>query len=638
MDLANVYIQGFKRFRARSNFKTNGKVVAIVGANEAGKSSLLQALAHLGNDDAPVPGEISRGSRREEFLIEGRFFLSQEELELAGLQAASWLVVRKVVSGSRSYDVAPAPPKRDLTHRGRLWQLLNFAITNKRFRARIDDDADEDLDDRWDEVSPILQSDEEDLSDDDQNTVSELVQLVERLTIDKDAATIKKIPGSLADFISGEAQPNPRKYALEALTSRIPEFIVFEDEDRDLQSEYSIPALGEAVPSALDSLCVLAELDVPELVQAQERGDTAYLTTLEHSANDNLRLHFGENWQQSGVRVTLRIQGEVLAVQVVNEQAEFTSFAERSDGLRQFVALQAFSTCNWSGLPILLIDEAEQKLHYDAQADLVQMLARQRVASKVIFTTHSAGCLPEDLGNGVRLTRPSVEFRTQSEIVNKFWADNEPGFAPLLFGMGASTLAFFPTRNAVMVEGPSDMLLLPTMFREALSTDVLGFQFVPGLSFSDDVFHAPVLGKKSGVLFLTDGDSGGESIRTRLLSMRVERKNVFSLRSRDGNAVDVEDFVDCDLIVAGVNALLRKFHGAVTPLAKRELVAKHRMAAVETWFKRSTNTELPKVELAYEILEMLSDEPTRVILDAKRKASFKAVAEAVLERFRMIKQ
>jgi predicted ATP-dependent endonuclease of OLD family len=53
-------------------------------------------------------------------------------------------------------------------------------------------------------------------------------------------------------------------------------------------------------------------------------------------------------------------------------------------------------------VPILLLDEIETHLHYDAQADLAQMLAKQEIVAKVIYTTHSMGCLPEDLGTGVR--------------------------------------------------------------------------------------------------------------------------------------------------------------------------------------------------------------------------------------------
>lgn len=636
MDLAVVYVQAFRRFRSRTSLKTNGKVVALVGPNEAGKSSLLAAISMLGHDEAPETSDISRGASRTEFKIEGRFFLSEEDLQAARLSTPSWLIVQKDASGERTLDIDPQPPTRDLTLRAKLWQSINFSMQNRRFKRKFGEDLDK-VEESWRGVSTILQGSEEDLSSPNITEVAGFVKLIEDASDEGDAVTIRKVPEVFSAWKEAEQAHNPEAFALDALIERVPEFIVFGEEDRDLATEYSIPALSAEVPDALANLSEVAALNISEVLGAHQNGDTARLTTLEHSANHTLEKKFSESWRQSGVRVTFRIQGDILAVQVVNEKSEFTSLAERSDGLRQFVALQAFATSAWTGSPVMLIDEAEQKLHYDAQADLVQMLARQQVASKVILTTHSAGCLPEDLGNGVRFVRPSTRDDTRSEIVNKFWTDNEPGFAPLLFGMGASTLAFFPTRNAVMVEGPSDMLLLPTMFREALRSQVLGFQFVPGLSLSQGDFHAPLVGRKSGVIYLVDGDKGGASIGKNLRDRGADRENIFVLKSPDGRAVEPEDFLDPDLIVEAVNVLLRKFHGTVQLFEKKSLVSKYRMGGLEKWYLQKTSSQLPKVELAYEILGFVDDNPSRYLLDQKRASAFASVANSVLTRFKVLK-
>ncbi len=47
MELFQVDISGFRKFKERTVLKTRGKVLAILGANEAGKSSLLKALIRL---------------------------------------------------------------------------------------------------------------------------------------------------------------------------------------------------------------------------------------------------------------------------------------------------------------------------------------------------------------------------------------------------------------------------------------------------------------------------------------------------------------------------------------------------------------------------------------------------------------
>jgi predicted ATP-dependent endonuclease of OLD family len=99
------------------------------------------------------------------------------------------------------------------------------------------------------------------------------------------------------------------------------------------------------------------------------------------------------------------------------------------------------------------------------------MLDRQPIAQQVIYTTHSAGCLPPDIGTGVRPIIPSESGGT-STLSNSFWTEG-PGFTPMLLAMGASAAAFAPTRYAVLTEGASDMLLLPTLLREATGRDLM---------------------------------------------------------------------------------------------------------------------------------------------------------------------
>lgn len=91
----------------------------------------------------------------------------------------------------------------------------------------------------------------------------------------------------------------------------------------------------------------------------------------------------------------------------------------------------------WQVPPVLLIDEAETHLHFDAQADLVSVLLKSVDAEQVLYSTHSPGCLPSDLGTGIRLVTRDPEDAA-SLIKSDFWAGQEPGFAPLLFAMGAA--------------------------------------------------------------------------------------------------------------------------------------------------------------------------------------------------------
>jgi AAA ATPase domain len=239
------------------------------------------------------------------------------------------------------------------------------------------------------------------------------------------------------------------------------------------------------VPRALENLLNTAELKLKELFEASQKNDRGAVQTMLRRANKKLQTKMTSVWQQSKATIALEENAGVLSI-LVNAEDQLNSIAERSDGLKQFVSL--FALVSQAVEPqrdvVLLIDEAERHLHYDAQADLIQMLAKQGMARKVIYTTHSFGSLPEDMGLGVRIVSPIGEH--ESKIVNDFWSQGGAGLSPLLLNMGAATMAFLPVRYCVLAEGAVDMLLLPSLFRELRAVETLGFQVAPGLAEAGD--------------------------------------------------------------------------------------------------------------------------------------------------------
>jgi predicted ATP-dependent endonuclease of OLD family len=202
--------------------------------------------------------------------------------------------------------------------------------------------------------------------------------------------------------------------------------------------------------------------------------------------------------------------------------------------------------------PILLIDEAETHLHLDAQADLVDFLLNDVQASQVLYTTHSPGCLPPDLGTGVRLVQPSPDRRGVSTLRGDFWNSKEVGFSPLLFAMGAGAAAFSTCRYAVLAEGPSDMILLPSLIRLAAAVPTLNYQVAPGLSG----FHGQDLSIDqiaTRVAYLVDGDTAGQRYVKELAKLGIPAARIFSLPS----GMATEDLIDPTVYLAAVNQHLK---------------------------------------------------------------------------------
>jgi predicted ATP-dependent endonuclease of OLD family len=347
-------------------------------------------------------------------------------------------------------------------------------------------------------------------------------------------------------------------------------------------------------------LLALAEVDLDTMWTHIQAGDSTKRETLLEHGNDRLRDVFDQAWNQSKVTVRLNVNGSRLEVLIkeLHGGGDVTNISERSDGMKTFVALVAFlETGEHTVPPVLLIDEAETHLHYDAQADLVSVLLKSVDTTQVFYTTHSPGCLPGDLGTGIRVVARDPDHADASVIKNNFWEGEGPGFSPLLFAMGAGAAAFSMCRNAVLAEGASDMVLLPSLIREATGIGDLDYQVAPGLAnaHGSGIRVEEVAAK---VVYLTDGDQGGKDHEKLLKAVGVDVARIFRLP--DNHAV--EDLLRPEDYLATVNDFLVKM-GQVKEFKASDVPAGTPIAKAFTDWAKSSQVQAPsKVEVSYALL------------------------------------
>ena len=632
MELFQVELSGFKKFKEKVTLKTRGKVIAILGPNEAGKSSFLRGLNLLNSDDPFESSDRSRGAEDKYPIIKATYLLSSEDRDVVGITVGTWYDFIKYSNGERKWNIRPSPPDRDYTHRKKLLSLMNkIPKTVIPFLENIDETL---ASETGSFLEHIFQK-EADLTTEEKQKLTDIVSRWQSALTADAPSKVKELYNSLEAALKIEVAKSQRISAGEALWDRLPEFVLFDTEDRDLRSSYQWSELAETTPKALSNLAKIAELDLPKLISiaAKDPSDPEFDTLMER-ANIALERNFQAAWKQSKVSVVLAHREQSLLIQVYNNDRTRTNFAQRSDGLRQFVALRCFTASREAKNFVLLIDEVEQHLHYDAQADLVQMLAGQTVASKVIYSTHSLGCLPEDLGNGVRLIIPTAPESDWSKIENKFWlvrGREEAAFSPILMGMGASTMAFFPTRAAILVEGPSDSILLPTMFREALGEPAIGVQFVHGLSENGHVTLPLLNSTGTRVCYLLDNDGGGRKLAEQLVERNVDRQRVFHWPISRGDA-ELEDFLDPALLAEAVSNLAKQHLGIERLVSAADLPKFGKWDAIEQACRDAGVEVLKKVPIAYEILELLDISPSRHALDRRHRDSFKSFGQKIIAK------
>jgi predicted ATP-dependent endonuclease of OLD family len=629
MRLVSAELHGYRRFAESTKIDLYGRLIAIVGPNEAGKSSILRALDQSDSNDPIPPEDLTRRSEvgPNQVVVKLRWLIEPDDrAAIAHLHSgtdpkrAYWLVVSKQADGVITTEVEPRLV-RDLGPRHQLAERLDDARQTEGWMAEVetqDTAADPKRLGRLIEAltSPAGQLLPEIIAD-----VQQLAALLRDQNGDEDLAK------DLDALVEHESQPHPNSEARKILYDRTPDFLTFGEQERALDSQYDLNVVEADPPAALGNLAELVDLDLGDLHSTIARNDTGDVVRILSDANARLAEAF-KAWTQYPIEVRFDNDGAVLRIHVSTLGGGYSQLGERSDGLKQFVALIALTAAKPRSIsPILLIDEAESHLHYDAQADLMQVFARQDAAAQIIYTTHSAGCLPEDLGAGIRIVEP-LQASNHSRVLNRFWS-GEPGLSPLLLGMGAATLAFVPVRNAVITEGPSELVLLPTLLREATGRVAMGYQIAPGAS---NVKPASVAGldlQAPRTAWLVDGDRSGAQLRKKLTKAGIPRDRIVTLGEGHEAGLVLEDLIEPDVYLWAVNEELRlRTNGIADELTPEELPKVNRPAAVDAWCDAKGYEPPGKINIANHIIEQRIGQS---IIEPARKAVLLSLDKAIME-------
>ncbi len=383
----------------------------------------------------------------------------------------------------------------------------------------------------------------ETLDDDIFSSISDLVYELNEC-IDEFPKTQKKKLEDLLNKLNvvdaNEREEHPYDKLLEHLSESRPKFVFFGNDERQLKGTYLLNELLQR-PKSLINLLDLATIDIDEVIDSIQTKNFVKRAELSEKANKVLNSKFSNSWSQSLVFPKIMIDTDSIKI-IIESSNGLNELRDRSDGLRQYIAMKSFlEKKDYKIEPILIIDEAEIHLHYNAQADLVSDFEQQEILTAIFYSTHSAGCLPSDLGTGVRVVEPIYNDNKDTErsvIRNSIWRNNG-GFSPLLLAMGANVIAFTPARKGLIAEGPSETILLPRIIRESIRKDYLDFQVAPGIASisKDEVKNFELEAAKEA--YIVDGDLGGDKNKQKLIEGGIDKSKIIQLPKH----CSIEDFV-----------------------------------------------------------------------------------------------
>lgn len=555
-------------------------VTALVGMNESGKSTMLEALCRLN----PVYGDKfvelddyprwrrSRDSRTEDLQrispIEATFELDADDLgALAGV-LGECVVVGTSVRAGRRYDDS---------------HWLNVNVDEGRFlRNVLEGHRDADTLAETHETVASLKTALKTLIEEEAAAAAETASAGE-------SGSIQETPGTpsneVLDRIGRALGEDGDLVAVAEATvwPRLPKFFLFTDY-QSLEGRVDIAGLktksdehpGASSKQTARALLKLANTDVDSMTDSDFEASTAELESVSNDLSREMKEYWSTNPE---LRIRIMTESETLTdnrgqhsvirylnFRVEDRKHEFTNnFSRRSSGYRWFFSfLAAFSEFESRGIDVvILLDEPGLSLHAKAQRDFLRFIdERLAPAGQVLYTTHSPFMVGEiERVRVVEDRGDDIGSITTSEALEV----GEDSAFPLQAALGYDlTQNLFIGERNLLVEGPSDLVVLDLVSRRLRDLGREGiderWRILPAGGSSNVPAFVSLLGRKVSVTVLLDsGIEGVGKVEAAMNANKIDSKRIVLVSSvLEQRHADLEDLFSVDDYIALYNAAFGK--------------------------------------------------------------------------------
>jgi len=355
---------------------------------------------------------------------------------------------------------------------------------------------------------------------------------------------------------------------LKWIKPRIPKFWYFDDY-YPLKGKININELQRSTKSSetdktAKALFELAKISPAEIISASDKDYEKFVAQLEASSNKISKEIFKYWSTNTNLKIEVKIQEvtnpnnqreKVLDIRVENRLHGITlPLDRRSKGFNWFFSfivwfskIQADKTSDY----ILLLDEPGLNLHASAQADLLRFFEELSKKYQIIYTTHSPFMVESTHLDRVRTC---LETTDRGTVISDSIQEKDPNtLFPLQAALGYDIAQnLFISKNNLLVEGPADLIYL-TVMSNILQTEKRTFlkesiTIVPvgGLD-KVTTFISLLRGSKLNVACLLDtftDQKGKQRVADLIQNKIIKDKHIRFFNEFSNNGKEVADFED----------------------------------------------------------------------------------------------
>ncbi len=480
MKLKKATIHKYKCLETEQSFDIDEHITVLVGMNESGKTSILEALAksnYFQKDDKFTYDSTHDYPRKEKKTMDRSgtipdvltcFYSIPESLkEKINLDVGEDVFTQDEVSVSNKFS------------NKRSW--VNVRCNKQKFIENITRNLRRGSKAIGEKLAAI-------------QNAEELDKLIAGSTDETDNKVLLSLTKYFENKWNWQSDPINEYIARTYLQSCLPKFLYY-DEYYALPSRISINSLrdDELEQDELKTakaLFDLADINIDELLNAENFEDfkaeleaTEAIITDElfkyWTTNKNLEIEFDIDKKektsnksvivpstgQQAIVPDVRIVDHILDIRVKNKRSRVSlPLKNRSKGFNWFFSflvwfkkIQEDKNSNY----ILLLDEPGLNLHAAAQADLLRFLKDLSADYQIIYTTHSPFMIDSAELHTVRTV---VETESGSIVSNSIQEKDPNTLFPLQAALGYDIAQnLFISKNNLLVEGPADLLYLTVL-------------------------------------------------------------------------------------------------------------------------------------------------------------------------------